>query len=92
MTQRGVAGLDRARFEDEGQVEMVLPDGSWAATTGSALTGRLLGTWNSGNGVRQPVSRYPVRLQPDPAAPMVQLSQVLPSDEADAAWEQQPWK
>lgn len=92
LAQSGVAGLYRTRFGDEVQVAIVLSDGSWVATSWSALTGRLLRSWNSGTGMLEQVSRYTVRIQPEPAAPMVELSQVLPTDDADAAWQTQPWQ
>jgi hypothetical protein len=92
LTERGVAGLYRARYGDEVHVAIVLPDGSWVGTAWSASTRQLLNTWNSGTGRLQQIGPYAVRLYPDPVSPPIELSMVLPwGGQYDAAWEQTPW-
>src|SRR5581483_6225050 len=71
---RGQAGLYRARYGDEVQLAIVLPDGSWVAGAFNPTTRELLRTWNSRGGSTNWEGDTLVIPQADPQAPPIQLT------------------
>jgi hypothetical protein len=80
LTSSGVAGLYRARVSDnEVDLTVVAPDGSWVGSAWSPQTRTLLRTWTSGTGVAQQLSSGQVSVRPDPQSPPVTLDPVVPN-------------
>jgi hypothetical protein len=80
LTQAGTAGLYRNRVSDnEVDVAIVAPDGSWVGMAFNPANQQLLRTWNSGTGVVERVANSTaIRVRPAPDAPPVQLDPVVP--------------
>jgi hypothetical protein len=70
---RGQAGLYRARYGDEVQLAIVLPDGSWVAGAFNPTTRELLRTWNSRGGSSNWQGETLV-IQAEPQAPPIEFS------------------
>ncbi len=81
LTSSGVAGLYRARVSDnEVDLTVVAPDGSWVGSAWSPQTRTLLRTWNSGTGVAQRLPSGQISVRPDPQSPPVTLDPVVPNE------------
>jgi hypothetical protein len=81
LTSSGLAGLYRARVsDDEVDLTIVAPDGSWVGSAWSPTTRTLLRTWTSGTGVAQQLPGGAVSVRPDPQSPAVTLDPVVPDE------------
>jgi len=80
LDQTGTAGLYRNRVSDnEVDIAIVAPDGSWVGMAFNPANGQLLRTWNSGTGVVERVANTTrIRVQPAPGAPPVELDLITP--------------
>jgi hypothetical protein len=90
LTSSGTAGLYRARVsDDEVDLTVVAPDGSWVGSAWQPSTGTLLRTWTSGTGTVQQLAGGGISVSPGPQLPAVNLDPVVPDE--GGSFPNSPW-